>query len=153
MGIKLRPAKPSDRHLLYKWRNDPWLVSLSTTQKTVTESEHANWFVNALNDKDQKLLIILHKDGWFKRAIPVGHMRFTRLPNQIGVLDNTCNASITLYFPERYCGRGYGRAALEAGMTFIKDKWNIKYFFADVRADNTLSQKFFTSRGVELDIV
>ena len=58
MNISLRKAIKNDIDMIFRWRNDPWIVSLSTSRKTVTWEKHVQWFNNILVD-DSRLLYII----------------------------------------------------------------------------------------------
>ena len=51
--INLRKAKSSDLDLLFQWRNNPDIVSLSASQKSVKLDEHSQWFNESINDPNK----------------------------------------------------------------------------------------------------
>ena len=58
--INLRKVKSSDLNMLFLWRNNPEIVSLSASQKTVTLDEHSQWLNASINDIN-KIIHILRK--------------------------------------------------------------------------------------------
>ena len=61
MNICLRKAVKNDIELIFRWRNDPWTVSFSTTRRTVTWEEHVPWF-NKIFADDSRLLYIIESE-------------------------------------------------------------------------------------------
>ena len=53
MRLSLRLATLKDREKVFAWRNDPWIISLSSSRRGVEWDEHCGWFdrvSNAIRD-------------------------------------------------------------------------------------------------------
>jgi RimJ/RimL family protein N-acetyltransferase len=127
----LRPAEASDIRLLFEWRNEPWIVLLSTSQRAISWAEHEDWFNMAL-DSSQHLLFIVHTD----EGIPAGSLRLDRKES---------DATISIYLMKPYTGAGLGPRAIDAGCRSAFEHWPaLKRIVAYIRDDNQPSRKAFT---------
>jgi RimJ/RimL family protein N-acetyltransferase len=131
----LRLAGEDDSRLVYDWRNDPWIVSLSTSRRPVTWEEHQAWFPRMLNRADH-LLFIIH----FPEGTPAGTVRLDREGEQ--------DAVVTIYLLRSFTGRGLGPRALQRACAQAFERWpDLKRITAHVRADNEPSRKAFARTG------
>ena len=80
MKIRLRAANLEDAEQVFEWRNTPWIVSLSTTQCSVTWNEHIDWFNRSLTSCDRLLLIIE-----LNNEIDIGTVRIDKVDASIGL--------------------------------------------------------------------
>src|SRR5262245_37067142 len=69
----LRPAEPSDIRSLFEWRNDPLIVSVSSSGQGVSWEEHERWFSSVLGSSEHLLYIVNSH-----HAVPVGMVRLDR---------------------------------------------------------------------------
>jgi RimJ/RimL family protein N-acetyltransferase len=132
--IRLRPVKSADRDQLFAWRNDPWLISFSTSGKTVEKQDHADWFGSVLNESDCVLYIILTE-----RDTPSGAIRFDRL--------NDSSAMTSVFLSREYTGKGYGELALRDGCQMVFQEWQIKEISGVIKNQNTASISAFLKAG------
>ena len=133
--ITLRKAKSSDLYLLFLWRNNPDILTLSASQKSVTLDEHSRWFNASINDPN-KIIYIIEKD-----LIPIGQIRFDRIMGKD-------NCDVSIYLIPRLYSKGYGSKAISLGIDKIKKEWsNQIQVDAWVRIDNLRSQAFFIKNG------
>jgi len=129
--LVLRLVEASDAPLLFGWRNDAWIVSLSTSRRTLGWEEHEAWFASIL-DRSRHLLFIVLNDG----EIPVGSLRL----DWVG----TDAAVISIYLMKMYTGKGLGPRAIEAGCRRAFEHWpDLLRILAHVRSDNRPSIRAF----------
>jgi RimJ/RimL family protein N-acetyltransferase len=131
----LRLAGAGDARLVYEWRNDPWIVSLSTSRRPVTWQDHQGWFTTVLERPDLYLLFIIHTpDG-----TPAGTVRLDREGE---------DAVVTIYLLRQFTGRGLGPRALDLACGDAFRHWPaVSRIRAYVRAGNQPSLKAFARAG------
>jgi len=137
-GIVLRLATDEDCRQVFAWRNDPWLMSFSTSQSPVEWSDHELWFAKAIKNPDQLLLIICSDS-----ERPMGVLRYDR--------NEYDQALISIYLAQKHTGKGYGSAALNEGNVMAFKRWPLKSIQAWVRADNQGSVQLFQRSGFAND--
>lgn len=138
-ALGLRLAMPEDSGRVLAWRNDPWLVSLSTSRRTVTEEEHRAWFPRAL-ERDRCLLFVADEAGE-----EMGTVRLDRAPDG-------ASAFITIYLLKAFTGRGHGKAALRSATGEAFGRWpTLAKIIAHVRDDNHPSRRAFEGAGFTID--
>jgi UDP-2,4-diacetamido-2,4,6-trideoxy-beta-L-altropyranose hydrolase len=136
--IRLRPACAEDMECIFEWRNDPWIVSLSISKKTVTRLEHEYWFARILNREKHLLYILANKNG-----TEMGTLRFDRKgPSQ---------ALVTIYLLRPFTGKGYGVAGLIKGSAEAFSSWpDLQSIDALIRAENRPSIRAFCKAGYQI---
>lgn len=133
----LRLAEASDGDLVFRWRNDPWIVSLSTSRREVTREEHRSWFGSAL-DRDRHLLFIVLSEG----QTPAGTVR-------LDLVDAA--AVLTIYLLRPFTGRALGPRAIEEACRAGFAHWpQLMQIEAYVRSENLPSIKTFRRTGFEV---
>lgn len=133
--MHLRPLDLKDTQLIFDWRNDPIIISLSSSQKNVTWEEHKNWIKNSIDNLHRKVYII------YIGEFAIGQVRFDRITN-------TKCAAITVYLLNIHTGNGYGVDAIKLGTDSIFLIWkDLMEIYAFVREDNIPSQKAFIKSG------
>lgn len=137
-AITLRGATSEDREMLFQWRNDPWIVSLSTSRKTVAWDEHRQWFDGVLHNDDHLLFIVETMDG-----IPAGTVRLDRLDKG--------TARVTVYLLRPFTDHGRGVAALREACGRAFGTWPITRVVAAVRHDNRRSLSAFAKAGFRVE--
>ena len=130
--IYLRLARPDDIERIFQWRNDPFFVKRSTTQRPVTWEEHQSWFARALNNPDQKIFIVVQGDE------PIGEVRFDRKGHR---------AVISVYLVEERTGKGLGIEVIRRGTQAAFREWNIRQVIAYIRQDNLHATRAFDKAG------
>jgi RimJ/RimL family protein N-acetyltransferase len=131
--IRLRRAEWADADLLFGWRNDPYLVSRSSSQRGVSREEHLAWFRRSLDGDERRIFIIL-KDGE-----PIGQIRFDR--------SGPGESVVSVYVLGLYGGKGYGVEAIRLGCEEAFGGWGIRAILACVRSDNPWAQSAFRKAG------
>lgn len=129
----IRNAEDKDAELIYNWRNDPFIVSLGSSQKTVTWEEHQVWYQNALSNEAVAIFII-EVEG---RA--AGQIRFCR--------ENENEATVTIYLMKPYTGKGYGVEVLKNACEIITQMWGVDRILAHIMTSNKNSQTAFHKAG------
>jgi len=133
-GITLRWADASDADLVFAWRNDPWIVSLSAGRKTVTAEEHARWFAATLASPDAALFIIVGNGE------DAGTLRLDRAG------EDRC--FLTVYLMKPFVGRGWGSAAIAEGARRAFEIWpELQSVRASIRQNNAPSIAAFGKAG------
>jgi RimJ/RimL family protein N-acetyltransferase/SAM-dependent methyltransferase len=130
----LRPVEPSDVRLIFEFRNDPWIVSLSTNRREITWEEHTAWFAQVL-DESRHLLFIIQAEG-----DPAGAVRLDRIDD--------ATARISVYLLRPFTGRGLGPQAVKAACASAFRRWPwLKRVVAHIHLDNEASCKAFSRIG------
>lgn len=133
LPITLRPARADDAERLFRWRNDPLIVALSSSQSTVQWPEHVEWFANALRSPERRIFIIEDE------AEAIGQARFDRRDRQ------SCLISVYLIGP--HVGRKLGPLAIRESCRLIFSTWDTTCVLACVREENTRAQLAFERAG------
>lgn len=135
MSLKLRLATTEDTKTIFLWRNDPWIVSLSASQRTVSWEEHIRWFTKVLN-QDNHLLFVIE----FKPNNGIGSIRLDYEQNQ--------RAIVTIYILRPFVGRGLGVVALSEACHLGFSHWSsLLSIHAYIRSDNSPSIRAFSKAG------
>ena len=133
MTVRLRRATEADEEMVYGWRNEPFLVARSTSQRTVTRDEHGRWFQKAVQG-GQRAMFIVEVDGQ-----PAGQVRFDR--------GNHADCVISAYLLEAFTGKGLGVEAIRQACAKIVRQWKIERVIACVRHDNPPGRSAFAKAG------
>ena len=132
--LRLRPATPDDVERVFAWRNDPYIVSRSSSRQTVTRDEHCRWFSRAIADPGT-LFYIIESHGF-----PAGQARFERRAGGN-------EAVISVYLLPPHVGKGLGRAAIDAACREAFLRWKVGRIVAHVREDNSAARRAFAASG------
>lgn len=132
-SIQLRPALLQDAKLIFGWRNNPFLVARSSSQRTVEWNEHIRWFQSVLASPGHRIYIILLDD------LPIGQIRFDETTARRCV--------ISVYVLEQFTGKGFGVAAIQKGCREIFRSEDVDVVIACVRQDNSAAQQAFLRCG------
>jgi hypothetical protein len=114
--------------LVFKWRNDPFIIARSSSGRKVTFEEHNRWFSALLTDNTSLAFIAKIND------LPIGHIRF-----QFKVT----HCVITVYLLSEYTGHGYGIEMIRLGCQAANKKWPSIPIVANIREDNAAAQSGF----------
>jgi RimJ/RimL family protein N-acetyltransferase len=134
MSIRLRAVTSDDAQQIFKWRNDAWIVSLSSSQRQVNWEEHIAWFHDVLASDRHLLLIIESKDG-----VGAGLVRLDRIDEY--------QARITIYLLKEFTGQGIGVYAIGKACAAGFSLWSIHTINAHIRCDNRHSISAFSKAG------
>ena len=136
-AISLRPATLDDTKTIYKWRNDPWIVSLSSLRKTVSWDEHKKWFEQALSET-KYIIYIIEIDG-----VPAGQIRFENIEKE--------NFIITIYLMKPFTGKGYGENLIKQSCNIIRTKNLNASIYAFIQKTNKNSISAFSKAGFNIE--
>ena len=129
MECSLRLADSNDCKRIFDMRNDPWIVSLGTSQKAVEWKEHVRWFDRILKNPDCQLWLIEPAMG------------------TVRVMRNGDFATATIYLLKKFTGKGVGPWALREACNLAFCRWNIKRIKAHIRYENRPSLVTFLKVG------
>ena len=132
-SMVLRPATAGDARRIYNWRNDPWIVALSSSGRTVSWKEHEKW-LRGLLASPEHLLFIIEAAGTGAGTV--------RLDRRLGG-----RAVVTIYLLREFTGKGLGPRALEEGCAQGFSRWPIAAIHAYIRSDNKPSLTAFSRAG------
>lgn len=132
--LDILPLTAADAAMLFRLRNDPFVVSFSRSQARVAWEDHIAWFARCLDAPDRHRLFCLHENGEV-----LGIVRFERSDCE--------SAVITIYLLKHATGSGRGTEAIARGCRLIVATWGIERVYADVLADNERSLRSFGKAG------
>jgi len=129
-----RRATREDAAMILKWRNAPYVRSVSRDNSVIEWEAHLAWFERIAASTDHLLLIVE------KNAVPVGVVRFDRLAGQryeISLYLNPVVAGLRLGLP--MIGAAQQALSREAGCDII--------ILAETLPGNAVSQRLFRNAG------
>lgn len=132
-NLRLRSAVVEDSDKILQWRNDPWIVSLSSGQQAVDPEEHKVWFQHALKDPAHSINFIVLDEN------EIGLLRLHRT--------DADEASISIYLLREFCGKGYGSRAIGLACGKAWALWPISRISAVTRVTNAASEHSFKKNG------
>ncbi len=132
MHTSLRKLEVSDKDLLLEWRNDPFLVKRSSSQRVISREEHNDWFNSIMNNCNVLAYIVESDDK------PIGHLRLEK---------QDAFVIITIYLLEKYTGKSYGKKLVHEGCRRSLLIWPDCIVKACVRSDNLPAQHMFKKAG------
>jgi SAM-dependent methyltransferase/RimJ/RimL family protein N-acetyltransferase len=133
LNVELVPLRQEHKSLLYRWRNDPYIISRSGTGKGVAREEHDRWFDRLMQSADT-LAYVIEIDGQ-----PAGHLRMERDADGV--------ATISMYLLERFTGAGAGTDAIRLGCSRVALAWPGTPVKAIVLSENMPIRKALTKAG------
>jgi RimJ/RimL family protein N-acetyltransferase len=131
--IHLRRARADDIERLFRWRNLPELVALSSSQRSVSWEEHRAWFERITTDPAHLLLIVVVGDE------EVGQVRFDTARPRV--------AEVSTYLLPGWRGTGFGVEALRHGCSEAFRTLSVDTIEALIRKDNERSLAAFARAG------
>jgi UDP-2,4-diacetamido-2,4,6-trideoxy-beta-L-altropyranose hydrolase len=127
--ISLRPATMTDRDMVFRWRNDPFVVAQGSFHRGVEWEEHHAWFENTILGNSRRMFIVLEQGN------PIGQIRFDRKDHRECV--------VSVYLLKAFTGRGWGVQAIRMGCATIFEVWDVDKVIACVRPDNEAGRSAF----------
>ena len=128
-----RPATAADADTVFRWRNQPWVVALGASQRTVSADEHRQWFRATLEGRERELYIIEIEGS------PAGTIRYD--------FEQGREAEISIYLMPECSGRGHGRKAFLDTAPHIFLERDVRTISARVLKGNERSLEFFRRLG------
>src|SRR5439155_13795208 len=125
-----RLAVLEDAQMVFRWRNDPFILTRGSSQSQVPRDEHLKWFNETVQGSVRKMFIILISD---EEAI--GQVRFDRISDE--------EATVSIYLLQAFTGKGYGVEVIRLACREIFKLWNIQNVVACVRSDNPYARAAF----------
>jgi RimJ/RimL family protein N-acetyltransferase len=137
-NIYLRSATPVDRDLVFEWRNNPEIIALGSSQKSVSALEHSDWFGLILRSTSCRLFIILLDNN------PIGQVRFE--------INENNHAEISIFLITGFTGRGLGVVSINQSCRLAFASFQeASYIVAFVRKNNVGSLRAFEKAGFQPD--
>lgn len=131
----LRNAVPDDMELIYEWANDDEVRKNSFHTDKIAFQEHKAWYEYKMKSESTLFYIFMLEDQ------PAGQIRL-ELEGDF--------AQINYSIAKEFRGRGLGRAMIELSEEKLKSEYpHIKKMTAEVKTENSSSQKIFEKSGYE----
>lgn len=141
--IHLRAMEPEDIDLLYRWENDKRIWPVSNTLAPFSRFALEQYVLNSDKDifvsKEIRLMIVLVETG--KAIGTIDLFDFNPMHRRVGV---------GILIRDDYRGKGYAGQALDAVIDYCFNTLMVHQVFCNIRSDNEVSLKLFTSRGFEI---
>jgi len=131
---RLRPARPEDAELVWRWANDPAVRAMAFTSEPILWDAHAAWYAAKLADPRCRVAILETTDG-----VPLGQIRFDEGPQGLEV-----DVSVA----SMWRGQGLGRVLLTQGLEAAARRWPMgTSVVAKILIDNQASVSLFERCG------
>jgi len=134
-GISLRPVRADDREMIFRWRNDPFILAHGSSNREVNWDEHAKWFEETLAEHGRKVYVVVNQNA------PIGQVRFDRQDER--------DCVVSVYLLREFTGHGWGVQAIREGCSLIFGAWDVGRVIACVRSDNPGGRSAFLKAGFE----
>ncbi len=129
-----RPATMADSELMWQWRNDAEVRSVSFNKKLIPFEKHQNWLQNRLGDPDAATWISEDIHG-----TPVAQIRFD-------FNDHDQTALISIIVNQAKRGRGLGKLLIASACQQMFENSPAVRIVAQIKPSNTASGKAFRRR-------
>ena len=134
--INLRSASMDDAKMLFDWRNDPEVRSVSFSSDPVEWESHRRWLDAKLRDRDCDLWIAEDRTGLAFGQVRLDHNR----------ADSTAMISVSIDHASR--ARGSGTVLLDkACRTAFADNPSLDQIVAQIKPGNQASERAFKKTG------
>lgn len=133
--ITLRTACEEDSEIFFVWRNSSFIVKQGSLQRTVTREEHERWFANVIVDPEYAVYVVMAK------STPVGQVRFQKR--------DSADCVVSAYLSQEWTAKGIGTYAIKEACRRVFSLWPVNRVFAEVRLDNAMGKKAFSTVGFE----
>jgi UDP-2,4-diacetamido-2,4,6-trideoxy-beta-L-altropyranose hydrolase len=133
IAITLRPATMDDADMVFRWRNDPFIIAHGSSHREVGWEEHRKWFAETISGQKRLMFIVLENGS------PIGQIRFER--------ENQQDCVISVYLLQQFTGRGFGIQAIRMGCAALFEAWDADRVVACVRLDNQAGRAVFLKAG------
>ena len=147
--IKLRPAILSERRLIYAW-----LAKSDLTPSFMGLPDYPDFHIPTLKEFCQD-----YKESFFSSAGNKNGRTFIIVANDIRVGtigydlfdDRKCRVVLDIWMrSERYCGKGYGSAALMTICDYLNNKYGIKDFYISPSLRNKRAIAAYRKAGFKI---
>lgn len=143
----LRPARPRDAGLLWRWANDRDVREASFSPKSISWPEHIGWYRDKLRDPSTYIWILQDADD-----TPVGQIRFDEHDPEVTNgdlpgIEGSRAAEIDVSVAQRFRGEGHGIDLIDLGVRRLFATSDYDLAVAEVKEWNTPSRRGFESAG------
>ncbi len=135
MKLIIMPAVAEDCRMLWEWRNDGETRKMSFSSEFIPYEKHEEWFKNALQNPNRKVLIICDENE------KIGMIRFDISGEE---------AEININISPNKRGMGYGTVALAETCEYAFRNFGISKVVAKIKPENVASIKSFSKAGFEI---
>lgn len=142
MFIRQTQDTKSDCELIFSLSNDPLVRANSFNQNKIEYSDHCSWFTKTLADKNMLFFLVFADET---ETDFIGQIRFKRES------EASTECVISLSITAQFRGKHIAGEFIEIGIEALKKYWyNIKNIVAEVKDENTASNRLFLKEGFEL---
>ena len=134
-GVSLRPVRADDREMIFRWRNDPFILAHGSSNREVNWTEHLKWFEETMAERGRKMYVVVNQH------VPIGQVRFDR--------QNERDCVVSAYLLREFTGHGWGVQAIREGCSLVVGAWDVERVIACVRSDNPGGRSAFLKAGFE----
>ena len=127
--------RADDLEMIFRWRNDPFIVAHGSSNREVSWTEHVKWFEGTLAELGRKMYVVVNQ------TVPIGQVRFDRQSAQ--------DCVVSAYLLREFIGHGWGVRAIRYGCNLIFGVWDVERVIACVRSDNPGGRSAFLKAGFE----
>lgn len=131
--VRLRPARPSDDHLLWQWANEATTRAMSFSAAPIPWEQHRAWFTRKLSDASCHFYIAVDEQD-----TPLGQVRFDVDENE---------AVISVSIDPAFRGRGYAAAMIANACRSLSHRDLVRRIHAYIKPENVASRRTFAKAG------
>lgn len=135
-SLTLRPATKDDCRMLWEWRNDSLVRSVSFSSDEIPFESHSQWFNKKLEAANCLIQIAENKHG-----VPIGQVRFDLIENDA--------AEISISVSAEHRSAGYGSKLIRTATEWILSSHRVSEIVAAIKEDNVASQRAFEKAGYQ----
>lgn len=129
----LKPATMEDVDLIFEWANDEEERRNSFNPEKIKYKDHCSWYKRKMEGNDTFIYV------YYMDETPVGQVRIEIEEDK---------ALISYFISKDYRGKGHGKNILKLLKEKVKEVHpTIKSLVAQVKTDNTASQRVFKGLG------
>lgn len=128
----MRIAELSDMNRLFEWRNGLEVINFTSSQETISKTEHEIWFKKRISKLDSEPIWIFELE-----SIAVGMTRLDALKSDSGIFE------ISIIVDTNYKNLGFGTKMIERSCEFARTNLRAKSIYARVHNKNENSIKLF----------
>lgn len=134
LELYLRDAEADDIHWLWVLANDPESRSVSFSDCHIEWEDHVEWFVNALENPNRRIIVAQDADREF-----VGQIRFDL---------EQAEAVVSIQIVPTRRGQGLGRRLIVAGtQRYLAENPSVSVVHAFIKVSNAVSVAVFSKAG------
>lgn len=135
-ALTLRSATMDDCRMLWEWRNDPLVRSVSFSSDEIPFESHSQWFSKRLEAENCLIQIAESVNGE-----AIGQVRFD--------LNNDGSTEISISVTGEHRSAGYGSKLIRTATEWMLGSHRAKQVVAAIKEDNVASQRAFEKAGYQ----